>query len=140
MLISALLKNDSGSNEITVITDNSEKKIHIPGKPGGGGSLVNGGELLFLSLATCFCNDMYREAAKRKIILQTVEVKVTGKFEKEGQPASHIMYEVKVASPSDDKEISDLISYVDKIAEVHNTLRTGMNVTLKGYNINDDIA
>jgi hypothetical protein len=33
----------------------------------GGGSSANGGELLCLALATCYCNDVYREAKKRGI-------------------------------------------------------------------------
>lgn len=66
MKISATLINSSNINDVTVTTESSQKKIAVPSKADGFGSSVNGGELLFLSLATCFCNDTYREAAKKK--------------------------------------------------------------------------
>lgn len=102
MTISAIIKNDCRVNDITVSTDDSERKIYIPGKEIGGGSSVNGGELLFLALATCFCNDLYREAGRRKIILSSVEVIVSGEFGNEGESASDIVYEVKAHSSASD--------------------------------------
>ena len=66
MKISATIKNKSHVNDIIVATEDQEKRIDIPGKAEGFGSSINGGELLFLSLATCFCNDIYREATHRK--------------------------------------------------------------------------
>lgn len=132
MIVSASLKNTTSENTITVSTDNNEKQISIPGKLKGGGSSVNGGELMALSLATCFCNDIYREAARRKINIRSVEVDVSGEFGKEGEPASNITYEVKIDSPDhSDQEIMALIQHVDRIAEIHNTLRKGVNVLLK---------
>lgn len=67
MDIAATIKNNYRNNEITVTANGNEKHIAIPGKSEGRGSSVSGGELLFLSLATCFCNDVYREAAKRNM-------------------------------------------------------------------------
>jgi len=132
MIISANIKNDCRVNDITVSTDNSERKVYIPGKENGGGSSVNGGEMLFLALATCFCNDLYREAGRRKIILSSVEVRVSGEFGNEGESASDIVYEVKAHSPaSDQSEVNDLICYVDTIAEIHNTIRKGVKISLK---------
>jgi organic hydroperoxide reductase OsmC/OhrA len=132
MIISATIKNQFQFNDITVSTEGHQKKINIPAKEEGVGSAVNGGELLFLSLATCFCNDVYREANKRKLNITSVEVIVSGEFGKEGEPGSNIVYNVSVQSPTlSQKEITELISQVDKIAEVHNTLRKGVAVTLK---------
>ena len=132
MIITATIKNDCQKNIITVATENVEKKIDIPTKATGPGSLVNGGELLFLALATCFCNDVYREAAKRNMKVESVEVIVSGEFGKEGEPGSNIKYDVKLmASEHTKEEIAELILYVDKVAEVHNTLRQGAGVTLK---------
>lgn len=132
MTISAIIKNDCRVNDITVNTDDSERKIYIPGKEIGGGSSVNGGEMLFLALATCFCNDLYREAGRRKIILSSVEVRVSGEFGNEGESVSDIVYEVKAhSSACDQNEINDLICYVDTIAEIHNTIRKGAKVSLK---------
>jgi organic hydroperoxide reductase OsmC/OhrA len=131
MTISATIKNSSTQNAVTVSTNSNRKDINIPGKPEGGSS-VNGGELLFLSLATCFCNGIYREATKRKITILSVEVSVSGEFGKEGEPGKNITYEANVQAPDhSQQEIAALISYVDQIAEIHNTLRKGVGVSLK---------
>jgi len=58
MQISASIKNSDQQHHIAVSTEGNEKVIAIAAKAEGYGSSVNGGELLFLSLATCFCNDI----------------------------------------------------------------------------------
>jgi organic hydroperoxide reductase OsmC/OhrA len=132
MHISATIKNSHLRNEVTVSTEGSSKSIAIPSKTQGLGSSVNGGELLFLALATCFCNDVYREAAKREMNIQSVSVTVNGKFGKEGEAGTDIVYETQVVAPEHSQlEIDDLIRHVDRIAEIHNTLRNGTSVTLK---------
>lgn len=129
MQISASIKNSDQQHHIVVSTEGNEKILVIPTKAEGYGSSVNGGEFLFLSLATCFCNDIYREAAKRKMEISLVEVKVSGEFGKEGEPGSNISYEAKVESVnSSAEEIEALVEYVDGIAEIHNTLRKGVEV------------
>jgi uncharacterized OsmC-like protein len=130
MNVIASIKNSLQQNDIIVETDGNKKKIIIPAKPGGQGSSVNGAELLFLSLATCFCNDIYREAVRRNIPIQSVEVTFLGEFGKEGEPASTISYKVSIQSDASQNEISELIDHVDKIAEIHNTLRKGVKVSL----------
>ena len=131
MKITATILNSGQQNKVQVTTNNASKQILIPGKSEGHGSSVNGGELLFLSLATCFCNDIYREADKRQMEIKSVEVIVSGEFGAEGIPGFNIEYEAKVDSNASEEEIKDLIFYVDKIAEIHNTLRAGTAVTLK---------
>ena len=131
MNITATIRNSRQDNDIVVETQGNQKTITIPGKPAGGGSSVNGGELLFLALATCFCNDIYREAARRNVTIESVEVTVTGEFGGEGDPASNISYQVQIDSDSPDNELQDLIRYVDTVAEVHNTLRKGVSVSLR---------
>jgi uncharacterized OsmC-like protein len=132
MTISATLHNSFQKNEITANTEGNQKQVNIPGKKEGYGSSINGGELLFLSLATCFCNDVYREAAKRKMRIESVDVTVSGKFGKEGEPGSDITYHAKVVAPDHTtEEINELIKFVDTIAEIHNTLRKGVKVSLK---------
>jgi uncharacterized OsmC-like protein len=79
-----------------VSTNGQRKNILIPSKDSGYGSSINGGELLLLSLAVCYCNDIYREAVKRSINIFEVEVEV----------------------------------YTDTIAEIHKTLRQGINIKL----------
>jgi len=133
MKISASIRNEFQKHAVTVHTDGRQREVQIPSKEGGYGSSLNGGELLFLSLATCFCNDTYREAARRNVKIASVEVTVAGEFGKEGEAASNISYEVKIESPGcSADEIADLIRHVDSVAEIHNTLRSGIPVTLKG--------
>jgi uncharacterized OsmC-like protein len=60
-----------------------------------------------------------------------VEVIVSGEFGGEGDPGFNIQYEAKVDGDATEEEIKDLILYVDKVAEVHNTLRVATQVTLK---------
>ena len=129
MKITASLKNSVGRNDIVVSTNDNEKTISIAPRSTGGSS-VNGGELLFLSLATCFCNDIYREAGRRKIVIESIEVSVSGDFGNEGEPATNVIYKVDIESTNTEEEIADLIRHVDSIAEVHNTLRGGTKVIL----------
>jgi uncharacterized OsmC-like protein len=130
MKISATVKNSLNTNNVVVSTNNGAKSISIPAKSSGFGSSINGGELLFLSLATCFCNDLYREADRRRINIKSIEVSVSGDFGVEGEPASNICYKVDIQSDHDKSEINDLIQHVDKVAEIHNTLRKGAKVDL----------
>lgn len=132
MNISASISNSNQEHAVTVSTGGDVKTISIQAKAQGKGSSINGGELLFAALATCFCNDIYREAAKRKMDIHSIDVTVDGKFGKEGEPGSEINYKALVIAPEhSQEEINDLIHYVDRIAEIHNTLRKGTSVTLK---------
>ena len=134
MTISASIKNGWQQQHITVQTEGREKTISIPAKTEGKGSAVNGGELLFLALATCYCNDIYREAPRRNITVHSVAVTVTGTFGGEGEPGSNIRYEAVIDADCSDKELQQLLDDVDRIAEVHNTLRQGTAVTLTRVN------
>jgi hypothetical protein len=61
-----------------------------------------------------------------------VEVTVRGDFGGEGDPASQIRYQVRVEAPSHtETEIRGLVDFVDNVAEIHNTLRQGVAVTLE---------
>ena len=131
MHISASVRNAAQLHEVFVTTNDVSKQVAIPPKTTGMGSSVNGGELVFLALATCFCNDVYREAAKRNLKINSVEVNVLGEFGAEGEPGRNITYDVNINADLEDEVINELIAYVDKIAEVHNTLRVGTEVKLK---------
>jgi uncharacterized OsmC-like protein len=131
MKISATIKNSFNQHNIVVQTNNDSKTIVIPPKSTGYGSSINGGELLQLALATCFCNDLYREAAKRNLPIDAIEVVSTGDFGAEGEPGTNFQYKVNVTSNASPDEIKDLINYTDQVAEIHNTLRKGLNVTLQ---------
>jgi uncharacterized OsmC-like protein len=97
----------------------------------GFGSSANGGELLFLALATCFCNDIYREAAKREIEVEHIEVDVDGQFGAEGEPATHVTYRARVVAHAAEAEIRALMQHTDALAEIQNTLRMQTSITLE---------
>ena len=84
--IHARVQNSYGKHLVTLTTNDNAHPIVIAPKASGFGSSANGGELLFLALATCYCNDIYREAAKRGIEVERVEVDVDGQFGAEGEP------------------------------------------------------
>jgi uncharacterized OsmC-like protein len=130
MQISASINSTLNANVVAVQTNDTSQSVALPAKATGFGSSVNGGELLMLSLAVCFCNDLYREAKKRNLLLTKVEVVVSGEFGGEGEPGTNFQYKTNIASDADEKEIQDLIRHTDTVAEIHNTLRKGMNITL----------
>lgn len=102
----------------------------MPPKQDGFGSSVNGGELLFLALATCYCNDLYREAKKRGIQVAAVEVEVRCEFGREGEAAREISYSARVAANAPQEEIQALMQHTDAVAEIQNTLRRSSPVVL----------
>lgn len=130
MLMSAIIKSSLNNHEVEIQTNGAAKQLHIAAKASGYGSSVNGGELLLLSLATCFCNDIYRQAAKRNIKVDGVEVEVSGEFGGEGEPGFNFQYKAKVTSDVPQQQIDALIAHTDQVAEIHNTLRKGLKITL----------
>ncbi len=96
MKIKANIQNSQGQHQVTLTTNDNSHSIIIPPKSSRLGSSANGGELLFLALATCYCNDIYREAAKRNIPVEKVEVEVSGEFGAEGEGAKNVSYSAKV--------------------------------------------
>jgi uncharacterized OsmC-like protein len=130
MKFSARVQNTPKEYQVTLKVGDKEQSLGIAPKPTGGSS-VSGGELLFLALATCYCNDIYREAAKRGIKVESVEVEVTGDFEAEGKPGSNIVYRAKVDANASQEDIHELLKYTDAVAEIQNTLRVGTPVKLE---------
>jgi len=130
MNISATVKSTHNKHDVTVQTNNNAKPLAIPVKATGYGSSANGGELLTLALATCFCNDIYREAARLNIPVSGVEVTCNAVFGAEGEPGSSFTYQINIASTASSADIDTLIEHTDKVAEIHNTLRQGASVTL----------
>jgi uncharacterized OsmC-like protein len=130
MKISAKVENSQNKHQVTLQTNDHVHSITIPPKPTGHGSSANGGELLFLALATCYCNDIYREAAKRNIKVDRVEVSVEGEFGPEGEPAKSVTYRARIDAQACEAEIRELMQYTDTVAEIQNTLRMGTPVIL----------
>ncbi|QHT66584.1 OsmC family protein [Rhodocytophaga rosea] len=131
MKITATLENSLHHNNVIVRTNNTTQELTIPGKTSGFGSSVNGGEFLCLALATCFCNDLYREAKKRNITITKVSVEASAEFSTEGEAGYNIQYKANVEGDASKEQISELIRHTDKVAEIQNTLRAGVKVTLQ---------
>jgi uncharacterized OsmC-like protein len=111
-------------------TGDQTRSIVILPRENGFGSSVNGAELLSLALATCYCNDIYREAAKKGIQVTNVEVQVEGDALAEGAPMTNVSYRAKVKAKATVEEIQALMKYTDTVAEIQNTLRRLTPVTL----------
>ncbi len=135
MLVSAVVQNSQGQHHVTLRTNDSVHTLAIPPKTTGFGSSANGGELLFLALATCYCNDLYREAAKRGIAIEQVQVQVEGEFGAEGEPARNVFYRARVKAKATEAQIRELMQQTDRVAEIQNTLRTATPLTLAGMEV-----
>lgn len=135
MKISAHIRNGGGQHQVTLGTNNQTHALSVSPKESGAGSSVNGGEFLFLALATCYCNDVYREAAKRGITVTNVEVFVEGEFDREGAGAKNVRYRAKVSAKGSEAELKALLIHTDRVAEVQNTLRSGVPVELIGAEV-----
>ncbi len=130
MKYSAHVDNNKDSHQVTLYAGENEHTINIAPRETGPGSSVSGGELLFLALATCYCNDLYREAAKKNIKVERVEVDVEGDFPAPGEPARNIVYKAKVGADAGEQEIRELMKFTDTVVEIQNTLRVGTPVDL----------
>jgi uncharacterized OsmC-like protein len=112
-------------------TNDVQHAIVIPPKASGFGSSAPGGELLFLALATCYCNDIYREAGRRNIVVHSVEVEVSGDFDGiPGHPGTNVTYRAVVEAEASEADIEALMRHTDTVAEIQNTLRQGVNIAL----------
>jgi uncharacterized OsmC-like protein len=131
MKISASVKNTSGDHFTSVQTGDTTIQLTIAPKKNGRGSSVNGGELLFLSLASCYCNDIFREAGEMGIEVNSIEVNVEGEFGGKGEPATKIIYDVKISADATEDRITELLQYTDTVAEIQNTLRMAVPVRLR---------
>ncbi|MBT1689921.1 OsmC family protein [Dawidia soli] len=130
MKITAKLENHFNYHAVTVETDGVARDVSIPGKVAGFGSAVNGGELLCLALATCFCNDLYREAHRQALVIRRVTVEASAEFRAEGQPGYNFQYKVHAEGDATDEQIDALIRHTDTVSEIQNTLRRGSSVVL----------
>jgi organic hydroperoxide reductase OsmC/OhrA len=134
MKITALVQNSGNDHRVTVDTDGKAQQLAIGAKTSGPGSGVNGGEFLMLALATCYCNDIYREAARLGIPVDSVEVEAQADFLGVGLAATNITYRARIGSPAPAADIEELLRQTDAVAEVHNTVRAGVGVALLPWN------
>ena len=130
MRISATVRSSDDSHEADVETDGNPRRLGIPPRTALPGSVVSGAELLFLALATCFANDVYREAAREGVRVDDVRVTVDGSFDGPGSAGRDLSYDVRVLSPENPERIRALLRHTDTVAEVHATLRQGAEIPL----------
>ena len=133
MRIAASIRNAGALHAATVTTSGVSKTIPIAARQNGLGSSVNGGELLMLALATCYGNDLYREAARLGIPLRGVEVLAEADFEGVGVAATNIRYRARVDSPAPVEDIQRLLAETDAVAEIQNTVRSGVPVRCEAW-------
>ena len=130
MEISASVRSSQSKHETLVRTDSVAQSLAVPRKPAGAGSGINGGEFLMLALATCYCNDLYREAQRLRIPIESVHVDATAEFPGVGLAATNIRYRATVESSAPAESVVELLRQTDAVAEVHNTVRSGIPVQL----------
>ena len=133
MLISATVDSRFQHHKVTLTTSGKSHTVDIAPRESGLGSSANGGELLCLAMATCYCNDIYREAAKRGIEVTGIEVHAIAEFGPEGGPAQRLAYRVTVRANAAEPSIRELITHTDGVAEIQNTLRLGLPVSLESF-------
>ncbi|KQV87171.1 osmotically inducible protein OsmC [Massilia sp. Root351] len=129
MRISAAVDSSAAGHAVSVETDGKVQALAVPAKPSGHGSAVNGGELLMLALATCYCNDLYREAQRLGIPIDGAHVQASAEFAGVGLAASDIRYTAAIRSAASAEDVARLLRETDAVAEVHNTIRAGVQVT-----------
>jgi len=126
----ARIHNSQGEHHVKLSTGERSSTIEIPPKPSGFGSSATGGELLMLALATCYCNDLYREAAKMGIEVSHVDVECSAEFPAEGEPAKNITFSAKITAKGSEQRVRELAARADRLAEIHNTIRSAIPVVL----------
>ena len=130
MEITAVVRSSRTGHGVVVRTGGTSQPVAVPRKSDGNGSAVNGGEFLMLALATCYCNDLYREAERLGLTLDGVEVEASAEFPGIGLAATNVRYRARVSSGATATQVAELLRQTDAVAEVHNTVRAGVPVTL----------
>jgi len=128
--IAAAVTNSVAGHQVVVRTGTSAQSLSVPAKTSGKGSAVNGGEFLMLALATCYCNDLYREAERLGVPIESVAVEASAEFPGVGLAATNIRYRATVSSPASTAAVAHLLRETDAVAEIHNTVRAGVPVEL----------
>lgn len=111
----------------------------------GEGWGFNGGKLLYLAVAGCVSNELFREARAEGIEIESVRVVVRGDFGGDPMVSGKITYEVELTGNAPPDELHKLAEKVDTVVEIPNSLRQGTPVTLANLRIvtkneGDDLA
>jgi len=104
--------------------------VDRPEQAGGMGLGFNGGELLLLAIGGCYCNDIFREAAKLGIVIKSVQVDVQADWGGEPVRAQNVTYSTRIEAEASEADILALIDQTDRVAEIPNSLRFGTAVML----------
>ena len=104
--------------------------VDRPADGGGRGLGFNGGELLYLAIAGCVSNDLFREARAVGLRIDRVRVVVRGDFAGDPAVSSDVEYEVEISGGGPPEQLRALVDQVDAIAEIPNSLRRGTVVRL----------
>jgi putative redox protein len=104
--------------------------VDRPADGGGGGLGFNGGQLLYLAVAGCVSNDLFREADAAGLTLRRVRVSVRGAFAGDPPVSTTIDYDVEIDGDAPEARLRELVEHVDRIAEIPNSLRDGTSVRL----------
>jgi putative redox protein len=110
--------------QFTLVTDR-------PTAAGGGGLGFNGGQLLYLSIAACWSNDLYREATTMGIELDGVEITVDGDFPARGSGSTPIAVDVVVHSSAPEERVRELIAEVERVAEIPRAIRDATPIEVR---------
>jgi uncharacterized OsmC-like protein len=104
--------------------------VDRPADGGGRGVGFNGGQLLYLAIAGCVSNDLFREARNDGIELERVRITVHGDFDGDPAVSTDVTYDVEVSGGATREQLEALVAKVDAIAEIPNSLRRGTPVEL----------
>ena len=130
MKYTASMYSVDGKLDVLMTKGDKQNKVEIAPHQKGFGSSISGGEILFLAIATCYCNDLYREGVKLGIEVDNVEVDVDGDFMAAGEPALNVQCKIKVSAHASEAQIHALVTHTDSIAEIPMSLRNGTAITL----------
>jgi hypothetical protein len=89
--------------------------------------VVNGAQVLHLSVALCVLNDTYREAERLGVTVEGVAVEADGSFDEEWR-STGIEYRVMLDSTAPTDTLDHLRASVDEVAEIPRALRAGAHV------------
>ena len=79
--------------------------------------------------------DLFREATARGIRLRTVRVVVRGDFSGDPAVSDPVGYDVELAGEATPDQLEELVAYVDTIAEIPNSVRTGTEIRLANVTV-----
>ncbi len=111
-------------------TEHRTLTVDRPVQAGGMGLGFSGGELLLLAIGGCYCNDIFREAAKRGMVIKSVQVDVQADWGGEPVRAQQVTYATRIEAEASEADVLALIEQTDRVAEIPNSLRLGTPVML----------